>query len=339
MQVAVQNVYDRAIGGGDPSALSLRLNNAVEGAGPANGTVEATATQADVLGDTVAVVQAGDDILLLVDEGDGWHVVGFRLPSLDIPAIYGPPTRLVFVVGSDARPGEDPAGARADSLHVVGATPAAGTGAIVGIPRDAWVDPPSGRTRKFTEVLAVSGPEALLDTARNATGLDLEGYLLTGFAGFVDLVNGFGSFEIDIPMNMADRASQAYFNAGLQEIDGSDALAFARNRTIAGGDFTRQLHGGVVISWIGRAVQDLGIDALPELLQLLTTHAQTDLSAAELLTLSAALYELDFEEVPNVVVPGRIGRAGSASVVFLEEGAAAVFADLADGALEPDEES
>ena len=57
-------------------------------------------------------------------------------------------------------------------------------------------------------------------------------------------------------------------------------------------------------------------------------------SAAELLTLTASLYALDLDEVPNVVVPGQIGTAGSASVVFLGDGAAAIFADLEDGALE-----
>ncbi len=337
LRSAVQNVYDRSAGAGDPAALPQRLSNAIEGAEPASGMLTATSTTAVALDDEVAVVRAGDDVILLVDEGRGWQVVGFKLPSLGVPATYGDPVRHVFVVGSDARPGEDAAGARADSLHIVAANAAAGTGAIVGIPRDGWVQPPSGRSRKFTEVLAVSGPEALLATARTTTGLEIEGYILTGFAGFVALVDEFGTVEIDIPMNMADRASGAYFTAGLQEIDGSDALAFARNRTIAGGDFTRQLHGGVLIGWIGRAVQDLGVEAAPELLNLLTSHTVTDLSAADLLTLTASLYELDLDEVPNVVVPGRIGTAGSASVVFLEEGAAAVFADLDDGALQTEE--
>ena len=82
-----------------------------------------------------------------------------------------------------------------------------------------------------------------------------------------------------------------------------------------------------------KALQDMGIGRLPGLLVTLTTHTTTDLSAEQLLTMTASLYGLDFEETPNLVVPGAVGTAGSASVVFLGEGAADVFADLADGVL------
>ncbi len=331
---AVQNVYDVASGEGDSSLLTDVMTAALSEANPIDGAVAATVATGEVLGDSVAVVEIGQDFVLLVDSGTGWRVVGFDLPTAATPAILGMETRHVFIVGSDARPGENAAEARADSLHVVSSAPSEESGAIVGIPRDAWVADPAGRNRKFTDILALQGPEALLETAQGVTDLELEGYLLTGFAGFVDLIDAFGTFEVDIPINMSDRASRAYFTAGNQEIGGADALAFARNRTIPGGDFTRQLHGGVIINWMGRAVQDMGIGQLPALLEILTAHTITDLNAEQLLTMSASLYGLDFEETPNVVVPGSVGEAGSASVVFLGDGAQAIFEDLADGSLD-----
>lgn len=336
---AVENVYEVYYDDGDASVLPAELTAAIRSAPDRpldRYDVVAEAHVGRILDSDIAVVTTSTgDTILGVDDGDGWRVVGAHLAGLDIPAIYGPTVRHVMIVGSDARPGQDAAGARADSLHIVSANPASAAGSIVGIPRDSWVTQPNGRNRKFTDILALSGVDVLTDTARNLTGLELEGHVLTGFAGFVDLIDGFGEFEIDIPMNMADRASGAYFQAGVQDIDGQDALAFARNRTIAGGDFTRQLHGGVLISWIGRAVHDMGIEELPALLELLTEHTLTDLTAEQLLTITASLYLLEFDETPNVVVPGSIGTAGSASVVYLGEGAEAVFRDLDDGMLEP----
>ncbi len=52
----------------------------------------------------------------------------------------------------------------------------------------------------------------------------------------------------------------------------------------------------------------------------------------------AALFELDAFEIPNIVVDGTPGTAGSASVVFLNDGAFEVFEDLADGVLNRVEE-
>ncbi len=60
----------------------------------------------------------------------------------------------------------------------------------------------------------------------------------------------------------------------------------------------------------------------------------TDLTPTGLLTLAATLYELDPESVDNIVLPGSVGRAGAASVVFLEDAAFDVFADLEDGTLD-----
>lgn len=297
--------------------------------------VRGSASTAPVLNGQVAAVTADDDVVLAVEEGSGWRVVGAKLASLGKTAWYGPPLRMVFVIGSDARPGEDPPSLRADSLHILTAVPAQKAGAIVGIPRDSWVQSPSGGRSKFTDVMPPRGPQGVLETARSLTGLPLEGFLLTGFAGFDGLVNTFGGMEVEIPYRMADVASQAYFEPGPRHLDGANALAYARNRHIPGGDFTRSLHQGDVIKGALVRTQMQGIGFLPGLLAILTQFVTTDLPLENLVTLAATAYELDAGLVPNHVVPGGVGNVGRASVVFLGDGAQQVFADLADGMLTP----
>jgi LCP family protein required for cell wall assembly len=295
--------------------------------------VRGTVSSAEVQGTRMAVLTAGDDVVLLLDEGEGWRIVGAKLPRFEKGPWYGPRRRMVLVIGSDARPGQDPVRLRADSLHVLTAVTSKQAGAIVGIPRDSWVTAPSGRM-KFTEVMFFDGPEGVLDTARRLTGLPLEGYLVTGFAGFVDLVDQFGELSVLVPFDMADRFSKAFFEAGRQDLNGSEALAFARNRHIPGGDFGRSHHQGQLMKAALRDVHAGGIGRLPQLLQILTTFSVTDLPPEQLFTLGAAAYELRFERVPNVVVPGGLGTVGRASVVFLGGGAERIFADLEDGVLQ-----
>lgn len=297
-------------------------------------SVSGTVTTGDVLESQVAVVKAGEDIVLAVSDDGDWRIAGARLTRFGKTAWYGEEPRLVLIIGSDARPGQNPLGYRADSLHIVGIVPGPGTGAIVGIPRDSWVEASYGGSNKFTNVMASRGPEVVLETARNLTDLPIEGYLVTGFLGFEGLVDAFGGFEFDVPFAMAEPKSKAYFQAGLQLFGGADALAFARNRTLSGGDFTRSYHHGLLMVAALRKVEALGIEELPRLLELLVEFAWTDLSAEQLLTLGAAAYQLDPETLTNLVVDGQVGTAGSASVVYLTEAAFATFADLADGEVE-----
>ncbi len=276
--------------------------------------------------------------MLAVEDESGWRVVGARLPSLGLGPWYGDSPRFVLAIGSDARWNEDALRSRADSLHVLAVDVEGGTGAIVGIPRDSWITTPGGSRSKFTSVLATSGPDEVLEVAREVSGLPLEGWILTGFLGFRSMVDDLGGVTIDLPGPIrGGLAGFRNFPAGTQTLDGPDMLILARIRkTLPRGDFDRSENHGLIALATLLQVQDRGIEQLPLLLSLLTTSSHTSLDAEALLTLGAAAFEIDPAAVENVVLPGRTGSVGAASVVFLDEaGSAAVFADLADGSLAP----
>jgi LCP family protein required for cell wall assembly len=303
----------------------------VSGSGSPGLGRELTATVGTVPNGDVAVVTDGTDVVLAANAEDQWQVVGASLPSLGLEPWFGDSVRQLYVIGSDARPGENQLRFRADSHHIITIQPDGSAASIVGIPRDAWVETPEGTFEKYTDVMASNGPERILGTAEILTGLDLEGYVVTGFKGFVNLVNEFGGFDLDIPFAMAEPKSDAYFSAGVQFVDGTDALAFARNRTIDGGDFTRQFHHGLIMQWAMAAVQTRDITELPGLLETLTTHTWTDLPPGDLLTFGALVWELSPFEVTNLVVEGDQARRNGQAVVVLRESAFEVFRDLADG--------
>jgi LCP family protein required for cell wall assembly len=315
--------------------LPAGLADALAGLEPGGGVldVQGRAALVTVLGTRIAVVRAGDDVVLAVADPT-WRIVGMKPARFGLPAFYGDEPKFLLVVGSDARPGEDPLRSRADSLHIVAMRPSTGQGAIVGIPRDSYVTTPDGLTDKFTHILSRRGPDDLLATARSVTSLPIEGYVLTGFAGFTSLVDAFGGFMLDVPVEMADAASQAYFQPGDQHVDGTSALAFSRNRHLRGGDFTRSGDQGLVMIAALGAVQTLGYDQLPGLLGMLAGYSSTDLDAARLLTTAASAYELNVSATPNVVADGIPDTVNGASIVRLTDDAFVTFADLSDGTLD-----
>ena len=301
-------------------------------------------TSADLTGDvalgsfagsSVAVVEIGDDVWAAVDDGSGWRVVGGSAPSLAVGPWWGDGPRIVAIVGSDARPGENRNRSRADSLHLV-ALDGHGGGAVLGIPRDSYTDIPGRSRNRVNASLALGGPDLLADTLEHLSGLELDGYVITGFEGFGELIGILGGVEVEVPFAIADKAAKAYLDAGKQVLDGAQALAFARARkTIPGGDFTRQAHGGLVIKGAVAMLKLRGPLALPEIMEESEPWITTDLSAEEMLTFALGAMDLDLGDVENQVVPGRAVTIDGKSVVQLSDGAATLFADLADGTLEP----
>jgi LCP family protein required for cell wall assembly len=293
-----------------------------------------TASLGTFKGQHVAVVEVAEDTFLAVNEGNGWRIVGGNWPSLSVPAFYGTGPRIVAVVGSDARPGEDMATARADSIHFVGLD-GAGSGGVVGLPRDSWVPIAGSGRGKVNSSLSSGGPETMMATFGNLTGLPLEGYVLTGFRGFQNLLGGvLGAVSVKVPFPINDRWAKVNLSAGRQDLDGAEALGFARARkTVPNGDFTRSAHQGMILISAAQAVQAMGMSAIPQLIELSEPHLMTSLNPEQLLTFSAMAISADLGSIANVVTPGSPGSAGSASVVYLASSVDELFADLADGRL------
>jgi LCP family protein required for cell wall assembly len=283
----------------------------------------------------IAVVTMASDTFLAVADAAGWRIVGGAWPSLSVPVYFGDAPRHVAVVGSDARPGEQADATRADSIHFV-SLDGAGGGAVVGLPRDSYVPVPGFGRRKITTSLSLGGPDTMMAAFTDLTGLPLEGYVLTGFAGFEALVGTvIGGVTVNVPFNINDRWAHVSLGAGEQLLDGAQALGFARARkTIPGGDLTRSEHQGVILISAAKAVKAMGFRALPAMLEVSEPYLVTNLSPEQIFTFSAMAIAANLDTVVNDVAPGRPGVAGGASVVFLSDSVSQLWADLADGRID-----
>lgn len=249
------------------------------------------------------------------------------------------PDHLVFVlvIGSDARPGQDPTRARADSLHLLAVDPTTSRATVVGLPRDSWVDVPGHGRRKINSALVLGGPDLMAQTVRQLTGLPIHYYVVTGFEGFTRLVDELGGVDVPVERRMNDPFSGARFEPGWHHFDGGEALAFSRNRKDSGrGDFSRSENQGLVLlSALAKMRAEVGDDAgVAAWTSVLVKHVALDVPPADLPALGSLARALDPHTTDNVVAPGGTGRAGGQSVVFLDPAAAAaLFDDLRDDAV------
>ncbi len=320
---------------GDPPLPEGLVVHMAPAAGQLAASYTASATTADLEGgDRVGVVRLGTgDVLLVADEGDGWAVVGADMPSVDVAPWFGGSPRRVLVLGSDARRGGDPPVHRMDSIHILTAVPEQRTGTILGYPRDSWVTTDYGSMRINALTSSGRGPDVLFDFFTDEWGVPLEGYILTGFAGFEDLVAAtLGRLRITIPISIPTQEWFDGFPKGEQTLTPLRVLDFARTRKlIPGGDFTRSYHQGIVMLAVLTRLQEGTVDDVPMLLQDLVRFTETNLTATDLVQLGAAAMDMDIGSITNEVLPGTIGRAGGGqSVVLLDPGFEEIVADVVD---------
>jgi LCP family protein required for cell wall assembly len=240
---------------------------------------------------------------------------------------------FMLVIGSDGRVGVG--GNRGDALHVIGVNPAQGRATMLDIPRDTWVDIPGHGRERINSALEFGGPDLEVRTVSAFTGVPISFSVITTFDGLIGMVDDLGGVDVDVPQNMNDKFSGAFFSQGKVHMNGNQALAFSRNRHIGDGDLTRTYNQGVLIlSALAKFRAEPGAASTVRNLGVLLRHsAAQGVSLRDLYRLGRLALSVDPANVRNVVMPARLGQVGPASVVFPDPAANSLFADFRDDAI------
>ena len=292
------------------------------------------------------VIQRGDYVLRRLN--DAWRIVSFevhgRVPkpgrmgsaggeAAFVPGLPVPRPTFFLVIGSDARPGQVLTNTRSDSIHIVGVNPRLGRVSVLGIPRDSWVPIPGAGTNRINAALAAGGPELLVRTVEQLTGIPIDAYVLTGFEGFMQLVHAVGGLQVRIPYPIDDTNARAHFKRGMQHLTGQDALAFSRARhDVPAGDFSRSFNQGrVIIAALAELRRQIAKGSTAALIPWVVAGGQilrSNLSLSDMFELLLAASAFDPSKVRNDVASGGGATIGGRSVVVLGDRARALFRDL-----------
>ncbi|MFI8851987.1 LCP family protein [Streptomyces sp. NPDC053499] len=189
-----------------------------------------------------------------------------------------------LIVGSDSREGlsEDDkknlhtgaaVGGRTDSMILLH-TGAHGT-TMMSLPRDSWVTIPSfvrpetGRRyraagNKLNAAYSLGGPDLLVRTVEHNTGLHIDHYAEIGFAGFVGVVDAVGGVKMCVDRHIKDEKSGLDLAKGCHILDGSQALAFVRQRhQEADGDLGRNRNQQKFLAALAHKAAEPGVALNP----------------------------------------------------------------------------
>ena len=138
------------------------------------------------------------------------------------------PGETFLLVGSDSREGLSKAqqkklgtgsvaGQRTDTIMLVYA-PVTGKPVLISLPRDSYVTIPGHGQNKINAAYAIGGPELLVPTVEQATGLRVDGYAEVGFGGFVGVIDALDGIRMCIPSAIKDRDSPPEPQEGLPDV-------------------------------------------------------------------------------------------------------------------------
>ena len=122
-------------------------------------------------------------------------------------------------------------GQRADVIMLLQVIPDEGRAQILSIPRDLKVELDGYGIQRINAAYAYGGGPLLVSSVRAATGLPIHHYVEVDFAGFAAIVDEVGGVSINFPNPARDGKSGLSVPAGLQHLDGEEALAYARSRS------------------------------------------------------------------------------------------------------------
>ncbi len=221
---------------------------------------------------------------------------------------------LLTGVGGEAHDGPE----LTDTVILASVNRKTKTVSMLSIPRDLYVEYPTGGRGKFNEVYsralsknpgnAVASMGMLAEKVREITGERVDRYVNVDFAGFSDFVNVLGGVQVDVPEDLTDTAypdgnwgyTTFKVKKGIQTFDGETALKYARSRHSTS-DFDRSLRQQMLVRAIKEKLFSLGTLSNPLKIKALygsvSSHLKTDLSFEEMAALALFARDLPSENI------------------------------------------
>lgn len=190
----------------------------------------------------------------------------FPSPALRPPEPAEKQAQNILLLGSDTRGSingslEGISGQRSDTMMVVH-IPADGKGVtVMSILRDSWVDIPGYGTAKINAALSWGGVPLAVRTVEGLLNVRLDHVVMIDLAGFKAVTDAVGGVDIDNPQGFdSSQLPGRYFPAGPQHLNGTEALAFVRERyAFSDGDFQRVRNQQMVVNAILSAATRGGV--------------------------------------------------------------------------------
>lgn len=188
---------------------------------------------------------------------------------------------------------------------------------LTSLMRDMYVQIPGYQDDKLNSAYAVGGIPMLFDTIELNFDIKLDGYCLVGFDDFEKIIDKLGGIDITLTSTEANWLNTTNYisnpkyrtvTAGLNHMNGNQALGFCRIRDVASGtkefnDFGRTSRHRTVLDAIFNKYKSLNYLDLAMLMYSCLPMVTTDLDAKELETYIQLALDIGLTELGQLRIP------------------------------------
>ncbi|MBF2057231.1 MAG: LCP family protein [Cyanobacterium sp. T60_A2020_053] len=201
-----------------------------------------------------------------------------------------------------------------DSILLLRFDPQKNDVVVLSIPRDTKTFVPDVGITKINEANAHGGPALAAESVSNMLdGVEIDRYIRINVQGVEKLIDALGGVDFYVPKDMkySDDSQRLYINLkeGQQHLDGDKALQLLRFRYDALGDVGRvQRQQAVLRALVEQALNPRTILRMPEILGVIRSHLDTNLSTNEIIALSAFAGQKSRSNFKMVMLPGEFNQ-------------------------------
>lgn len=232
--------------------------------------------------------------------------------------LSSPSVTNILLIGSDTRSESDYG--RTDSMILLSVNSSKKTITMTSFMRDMYVEI-KGRNHngedidfwdKLNAAYVYGGPELLMDTIEYNFDVSVDDYVYIDFFAFVDIVDAIGGIEVDVtdaeaegmkpPMYEQnkilgqDRNTDILSHGGKLNLNGNQALAYARLRYVGNADFQRTERQREVIGKIINKVKKSDPLTINRFMKVSLSNLSTNMGKGEMMLMAyRAIFSLKYE--------------------------------------------
>ncbi len=198
---------------------------------------------------------------------------------------------------------------------------------LISVYRDTCFDVDGkGTLRKCNYAYNHGGPEQAIEMLNRNLDLNIQKYVAVDFYALAEAVDAVGGIDIEIPGAVAEAMNgggyigdtalytggkAGYVSAGMQHVNGTQAVAFCRIRGVKGGDFGRAERQRQVLQAMVEAVKGASVGELNNLINSVFDDIGTNMKLKQILGMAAGMKDYKLSETRGFPFNMKTGNYGS----------------------------